>query len=62
MKINTTKSELRIDSQGMSLGDGRAIGYARKLRSELFESNAEFAQYFGLTLDGPAMVCLDDFS
>lgn len=55
MKANRDKMELRICVESICKGVSREIAYAKKLRSEIFESDEEFRVYFGLRKDAPCL-------
>lgn len=55
MRPNTKRFELRICVESICKGVSREIAYAKKLRSEIFESDEEFRVYFGLRKDAPCL-------
>lgn len=55
MRPNTKHFELRICVESICKGVSREIAYAKKLRSEIFESDEEFRLYFALRKDAPCL-------
>ncbi len=61
MKPNPKHYELRICVESIHKGYSREIRWAQKLKKEIFDSDEEFCQYFGLKIDAPVMaiICED---
>jgi hypothetical protein len=55
MRPNQNRMEMRICVESICKGVPREIAYAKKLRSELFESDEEFRVYFGLRENAPCL-------
>lgn len=55
---NALKYDLRICVESIHKGDARALNYAKTLRRDVFESDEEFRQYFGLRSDASVFLAV----